>query len=231
MTKEFLNSYKALINNLEYMKEYGTGIISIGLIEAVKNWIPEIINVHHQTYNNQRFELHEVLTLQEIKNVLKSNNLHLCISNHQIDDENIQCDLLYEEEFVLICKKGYFGENKDSISMSEVSKEPLIITPNKLQTHQDILTAFKNGGAKPNIKYEVERFDTACSLVEAGLGVSILPKSYMQTSNAQYLDQVNIEEYPPKRKVYLLYNKNQIAIKSVKHFIDLCVSQSEMLEL
>src|SRR5699024_2947886 len=43
ITKEFLQHYKTLRKDLDSIKTSGTGTISIGMIEAVKTWVPQII--------------------------------------------------------------------------------------------------------------------------------------------------------------------------------------------
>ncbi|MFD2831249.1 LysR family transcriptional regulator [Corticicoccus populi] len=225
--KEFLNHHQSLEKNLEYLGEYGTGAISIGMIESVKNWLPQIIDKHHQKYKDQKFELYEIITLKEMNNALKTSSLHLCISNHKMEDDLINCELLYEEEFILAAREEIFGKRKAVVSLKELKNIPLIITPNKFLTHQDILTVFETAGITPLIKYEVERFDTACSLVESGLGVTFLPKSYVTIPGSNTFQQMEISDFTPKRKVYLLYNKNRVSINSVSHFISLCRSFSK----
>jgi DNA-binding transcriptional LysR family regulator len=229
-TKKFLNHYKILKKELEYIKESGTGTISIGMIESVKNWITQVINAHHEQFINQKFELREVITLKEMVNAIKNRELHLCISNHQLEDDLINCDVLYEEKFILLVNEKYFN-NEQRVSIHDIKESPLIITPNKFLTHQNILKVFEAANVTPNIKYEVESFDTACALVEAGLGITFVPASYLHAPNRFNLVQLKISDFIPERKVYILYNKSQTSIKSVNHFIEICKSYAGNLNM
>lgn len=218
----FINHYEALKKDLEYIKNNGSGTISIGMIEAVKNWVPELMKQHQKNYNNQRFELHEVLTYEEMVESLQKFDIHVCISNHKLQDEFIECELLYEEEFVLLTNNNYFNDTKKSISLSEIEKLPLIITPNKFLTHKDILQEFDKLNITPNIKFKVERFETACTLVKYGLGLTILPRNFLLSTNDKNFSQLKIIGSKPKRKVYLLYNKKSSLTNSINDFIRIC---------
>src|SRR5690606_6069106 len=71
------------------------------------------------------------------------------------------------------------------------------------QTRKDILNAFSSEGLAPNILYETERFETACSLVREGLGISIIPESYLQSSFLENLRIRQINNNKLTRIVYL----------------------------
>lgn len=64
--------------------------------------------------------------------------------------------------------------------MKDLAYRDFIISTAGFQTREDILTAFNNDNIKPNIMYKIERLVTACSLVENGLGITILPESYIK---------------------------------------------------
>ena len=53
-----------------------------------------------------------------------------------------------------------------SITLKELENEPFIISTEGFQTREDILMAFELEKAAPTIKYEIERFETALSLVQ-----------------------------------------------------------------
>src|SRR5690625_174204 len=92
ISKELLAHYDEALTEFETIKETGTGTISIGMIEAVKNWIPTIISDHQNVFDNVNYELYEILNPAEMISSLKSyhtqdrkstrlNSSHVAISN------------------------------------------------------------------------------------------------------------------------------------------------------
>lgn len=230
IAKEFLQHHDTLLKELETIKEIGTGTISIGMIEAVKNWIPQVIGEHQEFYAEQKFELYEILSPSEMLSSIKSYETHLCISNYKTAEEYASCVTLYEEEFVLVANPDYFGSALEEISISDLEGHPLILSPNKYLTQQNILQAFSDAKVKPNIKLEVERFETACSCVEAGLGVTFVPKNFILYSRFNQLQTIKPTNPTPVRSVYLLYNKNRKMPESVIRFIKLCKVLGEKMD-
>lgn len=221
-SKEFLQHYKTLKDELYTIKTSGTGTISIGMIEAVKNWVPQIITKHQLNYPDQNFELYEILSPEDIISSLKSYRTHVCISNYLASEDFIHSETLYEEEFMLIAKPGSFPSLAKEISIADLEGLPLILSPNKYLTHHTILQAFYKAGVRPRVHMEVERFETACTCVEEGLGITFLPKKFIQYSRLDHLQIIRPIHPTPVRSVYLLYNQHRVLNQSVVDFVKLC---------
>ncbi|MFF2858227.1 LysR family transcriptional regulator substrate-binding protein, partial [Peribacillus sp. NPDC058002] len=84
----------------------------------------------------------------------------------------------------------------------------------------DILRAFKDENAIPNILYEIERLETACSLVEAGLGVTILPENYIRSAAPPNTAIRAIDSNYLERTVYLAYLKDRYLSPAVCRLIE-----------
>lgn len=231
ISKELISHYDEVLTEFETIKETGTGTISIGMIEAVKNWVPKIISDHQNTFDHVNYELYEILNPSEMISSLKSYHTHLCISNYLIQEDFTAYETLYEEEFAVVAKPGYFPSTKKEVSVAELKGVPLILSPNKYLTQQNILQAFNEAKIKPNIKLKVEKFETACTCVEAGLGIAFVPKNFILYSRFKELQTLKPINPTPVRSVYIVYHKNRTITQSVKHFINLCKTFGKQIDL
>ena len=71
----------------------------------------------------------------------------------------------------------------------------------------------------PAIKYEIERFETALSLVRENLGIALIPENYLQGRHDVKIVSKTIDSTVLERTVYLTYMKNRYLSPSINAFI------------
>ena len=71
------------------------------------------------------------------------------------------------------------------------------------------MNTFEQAGKSIDIQFEIERFETAVSLVRENLGITILPENYLQGPTAKTIVKKEIEGANLCRNVYLVYLKNR----------------------
>src|SRR5699024_5989282 len=110
-------------------------------------------------------------------------------------------------------------------SLYNLENEKLIVSREGFQTRQDIFNEFRKLGIVPNIIFEIERFETACSLVGEGLGITVIPESYMRfnfASNSFVIKPINSQHL--FRTVYIAYIKSRYLPPIVETFLNLTKS-------
>ncbi|WP_155592278.1 LysR family transcriptional regulator [Lysinibacillus cavernae] len=207
---------KVIVKNMEVLKiemdeviVHGTSEITIGVMESIKHWLPKIIADYKKAYPQMKIHLVDILGSKRVKKSLKSYKTHLIITNQLMDDSELEVKTLYEERLVAVLPLGHPLAKKDTLTISDISEEPFIISTEGFQTRRDILSTFEQAGKKINIQFEIERFETAVSLVREHLGVTILPENYLQGPTAKTIVKKEIEDANLSRNVYLVYLKNR----------------------
>lgn len=61
------------------------------------------------------------------------------------------------------------------ISLDEIKNHPFVMLNKEFATANDVLKIFKNGGLKPNVVMEVNDIFSVVSMINAGIGCSLLP--------------------------------------------------------
>ena len=88
-------------------------------------------------------------------------------------------DLTYHELFAmnwsLIAARGRLGKIKRSVRLEDLATEPLILYERGSTGRQHVLDAFNERGLVPRVALETTSTETVVSMVEAGLGLSIVP--------------------------------------------------------
>ncbi|MDI2585612.1 LysR family transcriptional regulator [Psychrobacillus sp. NEAU-3TGS] len=205
---------------MEDVKNIGSGEIQLGMIESVKHWIPKVILQYNDDFPNMRIKLTEVLSGNDVKNSLRNYKTHAIITNQFIQEDDIETIPLYNEKLVLVLHQSNPLTNKTTITFKDLIGEPFIISSEGFQTREDVLSAFEMEGVIPTIKYEIERFETALSLVREGIGISLIPENYLQALPDHTLVKKCIDSPSLDRTVYLTYLKNRYVSPAIHAFIN-----------
>lgn len=217
---QLLFQMNILIKEMEEVKMTGSGELIIGMIESVKHWIPKVIREYQSQFPTINIKLIEVLSGKDVKDSLRKYRSHLVITNQYIKEEDIESLSLYEERLVLILHRDHPLSQKESIVLKELEREPFIISTEGFQTRKDILNAFKLEQVSPNIKFEIERFETALTLVRENLGITIIPENYLLGPTDVSIVRKVIDSPGLVRRVYLTFMKNRYLAPAVQTFLE-----------
>jgi len=207
---------KRLMNQLDYMetemkrlKEEGPLELSIGTIESANHWLSKNLKILKESYRNVHIRLLDILSLDEVKHALLHYQIHFAITNQYIQTEKIQSTFLYEEHLAVLLPIDHPLQSQNLLSIKDLNNEPFILCKEGFQTREDVIHAFQKTSARLNIHYEIERFETACQLVEEGLGITIIPEKYINHTHNQRFRVRYISDQDIKRSVYLAVDKNR----------------------
>lgn len=215
-----LSQMNMLKKEMEEVKLTGSGELIIGIIESVKHWIPKVIRTYQDRFPDIHFKLLEVLGGKAVKESLRKYHTHLLITNQCIEEEDIESLPLYEEKLVLVLHRDHPLAQKKSIHIKDLEQESFIISTEGFQTRADILRAFSLEQAAPTIKFEIERFETALTLVRENLGITIIPENYVSEPTDASIVRKTIHSPALERTIYVAYMKNRYLAPAVQTFLE-----------
>lgn len=216
---QLLHEMEIVKKEMDEVKLVGKGELLIGMIESAKHWMPKVIHTYHAKFPNVDIKLTEVLSGNNVKNTLRKYEAHAIITNQLINEEDVHTIPLYKEKLVLVLHESHPMVKKSSIELKNLENQPFIISAKGFQTRENILRAFEFENVEPAIKFEIERFETALSLVRKNLGVALIPENYLQGYLDPSIVSKTIDSPALERTVYLTYMKNRYLSPSIQAFI------------
>ncbi|CEG28727.1 LysR family transcriptional regulator [Bacillus sp. B-jedd] len=219
--KKLLIHFDHVSEEMKKLKKEGPLELSIGIIESSKFWVPKVLTQFTQDYEHVFIRLFEVLSLKDVEQALSNFEIHLAITNQYINGDHINLIPLYDERLVALIPNCNPLKNKSFITIKDLENERLIISKKGFQTRTDILNAFRKAGIKPNIQFEIGRFETAIDLVEAGLGITVAPENYVKHTHRPTFHFKRIHDSNLSRTVYLAFDTNRYLPPLVDKFITL----------
>nr|WP_254223451.1 LysR family transcriptional regulator [Brevibacillus parabrevis] len=214
-----LSQMDMLKKEMEEVKETGSGQLIIGIIESAKHWVPKVIRNYQEHFPSMNIKLIEVLSGQAVKDSLRKYHTHLLITNQSIQEDDLETIPLYIENLVLVLHRSHPLAQQESVSLKEVVAEPFIISTEGFQTRENILSAFAMEDVEPRIKFEIERFETALSLIRENLGITIIPENYLAGVSDPSIVRKKIDSSFLQRTVFLAYLKNRYLTPAVRAFL------------
>lgn len=216
--------YNSLREKSNEIKGLDTGIIRVGTVSSVTcHWMPQLIKGFKKLYPNVQFLFHQGdYTL--IPEWISTGQIDFGFIN-PLAITNLKTKIVKSDEMLAVLPKNHPLANQKSITLNDIAKEPYIMLEEG--QYSEPMTAFKNAQIKPSIQYTLHDDYAIMTMVEAGLGVSILAELVIRRTN---YDIVCLPITPSiTRTLAIAYkDKDSMPIAS-KYFIDYLMKHKEEL--
>ncbi len=127
---------------------------------------------------------------------------------------------------ILIATKNHPISKKNSITLEEISKYPLILPTQESSTRKFIDQLFDQQGLRCDITMEVVGRTAIKTYVEMNLGISIINEYYVTQADRAKLWVKNVSNLFGKAETGILTRKGRLLSRPVKEFINLVQKHS-----
>ena len=213
--ERLISQYNSTIEKSNEIKGLDSGIIRIGTVSSVTcHWMPQLIKGFKEQYPNVQFIFHQGdYTL--ISEWIASGQIDFGFIN-PLANEKLQFKTIKCGRMLAVLPKDHQLANKEYVRLSDISDEPYIMLEEG--QYNEPMEAFKSEELSPNIQYKIHDDYAIMTMVEAGLGISILAELVLKRTN------YNIVCLPTEPPIYRTLaaaykDKNTLPIAS-RYFID-----------
>lgn len=207
--------YQAMLEIAKEIKGLDSGIIRIGTISSIScHWLPGLIKQFQEIYPHVQFVLHQG-DYTTIPEWVRTGEADFGFVNPDAIS-GVKTKFIKTGEMKAVLPVNHPLAKKAYVTLHDLSKEPFLLLEEGALSEP--LEAFKLAGLEPSIRLCVHDDYSILSMIELGLGVSILPELVLRKTNYQ----VAILPIKPvlTRKIGLIMkDKNAMTIAS-KYFID-----------
>lgn len=173
--KRLCSEYQRLQMQLENINGIQTGIIRIGTISSVAaHWLPNIIKRFKQDYPNIEYEL-LLGDYTEIERWIKEGRVDFGFLR---EGKNYYSIPLKKDKLMAVLPKGHMLCKYDKIPLDRLCAEDFILLERGARA--EISAMLDKCNIKPNVCFTTWDDYAVMSMVEKGLGVSILPELILE---------------------------------------------------
>lgn len=178
--ERMIYQYNAVQEKTKEIKGLQTGTIRMGTLSSIStHWLPEIIKQFQTLYPGVDFVIHQG-DYTSIQNWIKTGMIDVGFINPAAAG-GIRTEPLKQGEMLAVLPEGHPLAAKEVVPLEALAKEPFILLEEG--HYYEPLEMFKKAGVKPNIKYTIHDDYAIMTMVEAGLGVSILAELILHRTN------------------------------------------------
>lgn len=207
--------YQSMLEKANEIKGLDTGVIRVGTISSITcHWMPQLIKGFQEQYPHVQFLFHQG-DYTSISEWIRIGAVDFgFVSPSAVT--NLNLETITDGEMLAVLPKKHPLAMQKNVRLEELVKEPFILLEEG--HYSEPLEAFHAAHLEPDIKYTIHDDFAIMTMVEAGLGVSILAKLMLRRTN---YDIACLPIAPPiYRTLAIAYkDKSSLPIAS-RYFID-----------
>ena len=209
------SSYRAMIEKSKEIKGLESGTIRIGTISSIScHWLPHMIKEFQTIYPNVQFILHQG-DYTTIPKWIKSGEVDFGFINPAAVS-GLETIALKDGELLAVLPKKHHLAKESVITLKQLVTEPFLLLEEG--TLSEPLEAFHVQNLHPNIKMCIHDDYSILSMIEEGLGISILPELVMRRVS---YDVAKIPIDPPvTHTIGIAFNNIKTIPIASRYFID-----------
>jgi DNA-binding transcriptional LysR family regulator len=198
-----------------------SGELKIGYISSVyQSHLADVLIAMRDVFPYIKTNLFEIPTLTQIK-ALEQGSLDVGIIRGPVQSAQLKVKTLFFDPFVVVVPvmKGKYKRQEKLAAYLKTS--PFIFFSKEIAPHYNdkLIEICARMGFKPDIVHEANNAHSILQLVEAGLGVSILPYSLKQQYGYLRVTFIELENIPVNTEVVLAYKQSNKSA-ALKWFIE-----------
>lgn len=195
------------------------GKILVGTLLTVEDYLitPTLLSFH-QKYPGVKISVFGLRT-GDIHKQLIENKLDLGIVFLPMKGDELESISLSTEEMAFAVPKGHPLENQDMLDLEVLKTTPSILLPQQYFIRKLIDEACKELGFFPKPIFEITTMQSLMNMVIKGVGVTILPKPYLEYLNHPNIRIIPIFKSNLSREIGVVYRKDKYLSAATHAFI------------
>lgn len=178
--EQLIYQYQNVQEKTKEIKGLETGIVRMGAISSIStHWFPKIIKEFQAKYPCVEFIIHQG-DYTSIQDWIKTGMIDFGFINPAAAS-GIETLTLKQGEMLAVLPENHPLAENEIIPLAKLAEEPFILLEEG--HYYEPLEAFRAADVSPNIKYTIHDDYAIMTMVEAGLGVSILAELILHRTN------------------------------------------------
>lgn len=214
--------YLSMQEKVKEIRGLETGIIRMGTLASISaHWLPGLLKEFQEQYPGVEFVIHQG-DYTSIQEWIKTGAVDFGFVNPKAVS-GLETIVLKEGSMLAVLPENHPLIAKDIIPLEDLAAEPFILLEGG--HYYEPLEAFKSIHAAPNIKYTIHDDYAIMTMVEAGLGVSILAELVLHRTN--YRIALRPTDPPISRTIAIGYRDKSCLPMAARRFIGILLAHAD----
>lgn len=213
--KDICDKYRDLQMQIDELNGLQSGIIRIGTFSSVAtHWLPNIIKAFQHDYPNIDYEI-LLGDYTEIESWISEGRVDCGFLRLPAHNE-LETIFLEQDRLLAILPENHYLASKERVSVSDLCSEPFMLLEKGAKA--EISEIFEKSGLVPKTHFTTWDDYAVMSMVESGLGISILPELILK--RIPYKIIAKELDIPAYRNIGLAMRNSKTLSLAAKKFIE-----------
>jgi DNA-binding transcriptional LysR family regulator len=202
------------------------GEITIACVpSAVYYFLPQVLRKYHENFPQIRIKIHDA-SANEVLSIVASGEADFGVNFVGSDESNIEFKTIFEERFVVACRKDHPLSKKKKLTWEEVSHYDFMSVSKSSGNRMLIDLALAGKSQAPKIIYEAQHVTTLLGMVEAGMGIAVVPSLSMPNKDHPVLASIPLFEPVVSRRIGLIKKRGRSLAPAAEKLYELLLDLS-----
>ena len=225
-----LNQFSHLKNEIIDISDMKKGELTIGsLVSAGAHLLPNAISEFRKEYPGIKLKLVED-TSHALQDMVTSGKIEICLLSLPIKNHGIETENILSEDIYLAVPPDHWLSVYQEVELSMCREEPFIALKDNTTFRAQTDDLCKEAGFTPGVVFESTNINTCQSLVLADIGITIVPKMFLNESELadkpKYLP-LTLNGKRPQRTLVVGYKNIGYVSKASRAFIEILKTISQ----
>ena len=212
-----LSQARAAISELQGLKR---GALKIGALLTVVNYLlPPTVIGFHRSYPNVELSVLGLRT-GDIYDGLLQNELDLGIVYLPMEHEDLETIPLYKQNLALAAPADHPIAKERFVRLDVLKDVPSVLLPNTYYMRQLINEECRSFDFAPQPVMELSTMESIMNMVNKGVGVTILPKAYLDYIDNKGIRTIPIQNPMLTTQIGIVYRKNKHLCAASRVFME-----------
>ncbi|MEP7211486.1 MAG: LysR family transcriptional regulator [Acidobacteriota bacterium] len=217
--RQMLNLRQTAQNAIREVRDLHTGKVTISANEHTVFSLLPVIAEFTKRHPLVKVEVRRGVA-SRIPKEIAARDVELGVISFQPSDNSLKSVPVMTDELLLIVAPGHRLAQRKSVSISELGDESFIAHNAHSPYREKAIETFARHKTKLSISIELPSLEAIKRLVEAGVGVALVPKLAAAAEVAAgKLCGLSVKEMKLERKLNIVYRKNSTLSYAAKEFL------------
>ena len=213
--QRLVGDYEKMQMEVDELNGLQSGLIRIGTFSSVAtHWLPKIIQAFQRSYPNIDYEI-LLGDYTEIEEWIAAGRVD-CGFLRLPANPDFESVFLEQDRLLAVLPENHPFANLERFPIAEFCNEPFMLL--EKGTRADIWGVFERAGLSPKVHFTTWDDYAIMSMVESGLGVSVLPELILK--RIPYRVVLKELDVPAYRKIGFVMRDQKSASLAVKRFLE-----------
>lgn len=206
------------------------GLVTIAVLSSIgAHFLPQVIRKFTQLYPGVTVRVVDIVAERVIEAVLKE-EVDFGISALMRPDKRLTTEMLFADRLCVFVPQNHLLTRRTSVSLRELAAYPMLVTGKSTSVREIFESALRQEGIAVCPAYEANQMATVLGMVNAGLGIAVLPEVAAGFGIGTQIRRIPISKPALRREICVVQKQGRSLSPASSKMIDLLKQSSRQMD-